>query len=120
VPDCAIIGGGPVGLIFAILSCSTLDNVQIFESKEYDSTNQDNRALALSNGSRLILEEIGVWDRLEKKITKIKKIHTSQSGSFGRTMLDAEEFNEESLGYIVSYWGFNGSSSGGSRMHKKR
>jgi 2-octaprenyl-6-methoxyphenol hydroxylase len=49
------------------------------------------------------LEEIGVWDRLEKKITKIKKIHTSQAGSFGRTMLDAEEFNEESLGYIISY-----------------
>ena len=103
VPDCAIIGGGPVGLIFAILSRTSIGNVQIFESKEHDSTNQDNRALALSNGSRLILEEIGVWDRLEKKITKIKKIHTSQAGSFGRTMLDAEEFNEESLGYIISY-----------------
>jgi 2-octaprenyl-6-methoxyphenol hydroxylase len=103
VPDCVIIGGGPVGLIFAILSCTALDNVQIFESKEHDSTNQDNRALALSNGSRLILEEIGVWERLKKNIIKIKKIHTSQAGSFGRTLLDAEEFNEESLGYIVSY-----------------
>jgi 2-octaprenyl-6-methoxyphenol hydroxylase len=103
VPDCAIIGGGPVGLIFAILSRTSIGKVQIFESKKYGYTNQDNRALALSNGSRLILEEIGVWDRLEKKITKIKKIHTSQAGSFGRTMLDAEEFNEESLGYIISY-----------------
>ena len=103
VPDCAIIGGGPVGLIFAILSRTSIGKVQIFESKKYGSTNQDNRALALSNGSRLILEEIGVWGRLEKKITKIKKIHTSQAGSFGRTMLDAEEFNEESLGYIISY-----------------
>ena len=89
VPDCAIIGGGPVGLIFAILSRTSIGKIQIFESKEHDSTNQDNRALALSNGSRLILEEIGVWDRLEQKITKIKKIHTSQAGSFGRTMLDA-------------------------------
>ena len=103
VPDCAIIGGGPVGLIFAILSRTSIGNVQIFESKEHHSRNKDTRALALSNGSRLILEEIGVWDRLEKKITKIKKIHTSQVGSFGRTMLDAEEFNEESLGYIISY-----------------
>ena len=103
MPDCAIIGGGPVGLIFAILSRTSIGNVQIFESKEHDSTNQDNRALALSNGSRLILEEIGVWDRLEKKITKIKKIHTSQAGSFGRTMLDSADFNEESLGYIISY-----------------
>jgi len=103
VPDCAIIGGGPVGLIFAILGSTSIGKVQIFESKKHGSTNQDNRALALSNGSRLILEEIGVWDRLEKKITKIKKIHTSQAGSFGRTMLDSAEFNEESLGHIISY-----------------
>ena len=81
VPNCAIIGGGPVGLIFAILIRTIIGNVQIFESKEHDSTNQDNRALALSNGSRLILEEIGVWDRLEKKITKIKK-NTYKPGWF--------------------------------------
>ena len=62
VPDCAIIGGGPVGLIFAILGSTSIGKVQIFESKKHGSTNQDNRALALSNGSRLILEEIGVWD----------------------------------------------------------
>ena len=37
VPDCAIIGGGPVGLIFAILSSTSIGNVQIFESKEHDS-----------------------------------------------------------------------------------
>ena len=81
VPDCAIIGGGPVGLIFALLSRTSIANIQILESKEQDSTNQDDRALALSNGSRLILEEIGVWDRLEKKITKIKK-NTYKSGWF--------------------------------------
>ena len=103
MPDCAIIGGGPVGLIFAILNHASKGKIQIFESKNRGATNQDNKALALSNGSRLILEEIGIWDRLEKNITKIEKIHTSQVGSFGRTLLDAGEFNEESLGYIVSY-----------------
>ncbi len=103
MPDFKIIGGGPVGLIFAILNRASKGKIQIFESKNRSSSNQDNKALALSNGSRLILEEIGVWDRLEKNITKIEKIHTSQAGSFGRTLLDAEEFNEESLGYIVSY-----------------
>ena len=103
MPDCAIIGGGPVGLIFAILNHACKGKIQIFESKNRGSSNQDNKALALSNGSRLILEEIGIWDRLEKNITKIEKIHTSQAGSFGRTLLDAGEFNEESLGYIVSY-----------------
>jgi len=103
MPDCAIIGGGPVGLIFAILNHASKVKIQIFESKNRGATNQDNKALALSNGSRLILEEIGIWDRLDKNITKIEKIHTSQVGSFGRTLLDAGEFNEESLGYIISY-----------------
>ena len=103
MPDCAIIGGGPVGLIFAILNHASKGKIQIFESKNRGATNQDNKALALSNGSRLILEEIGIWDRLDKNITKIEKIHTSQVGSFGRTLLDAGEFNEESLGYIISY-----------------
>ena len=103
MPDCAIIGGGPVGLVFAILNHASKVKIQIFESKNRGATNQDNKALALSNGSRLILEEIGIWDRLDKNITKIEKIHTSQVGSFGRTLLDAEEFNEESLGYIISY-----------------
>ena len=103
MPDCAIIGGGPVGLVFAILNHASKVKIQIFESKNRGATNQDNKALALSNGSRLILEEIGIWDRLEKNITKIEKIHTSQVGSFGRTLLDAGEFNEESLGYIISY-----------------
>ena len=103
MPDCAIIGGGPVGLVFAILNHASKVKIQIFESKNRGATNQDNKALALSNGSRLILEEIGIWDRLDKSITKIEKIHTSQVGSFGRTLLDAGEFNEESLGYIISY-----------------
>ena len=103
MPDCAIIGGGPVGLVFAILNHASKVKIQIFESKNRGATNQDNKALALSNGSRLILEEIGIWDRLEKNTTKIEKIHTSQVGSFGRTLLDAGEFNEESLGYIISY-----------------
>ena len=100
--DCAVIGGGPVGLVFAILNHSNQNKIQIFEAKKSNALYQDSRALALSNGSRLILEEIGVWERLKKNITNINRIHTSQVNSFGRTLLDAKEFNEKSLGFIVS------------------
>ena len=79
VPDCAIIGGGPVGLIFAILSRTSIGNVQIFESKEHGSTNQDNRALALSNGSRLILRGNRGMGPIRKKNYKDKK-NTYKSG----------------------------------------
>ena len=101
--DCAVIGGGPVGLVFAILNHSNQNKIQIFEAKKSNALYQDSRALALSNGSRLILEEIGVWERLKKNITNINRIHTSQVNSFGRTLLEAKEFNEKSLGFIVSY-----------------
>ena len=101
--DCAVIGGGPVGLVFAILNHSNQNKIQIFEAKKCNALYQDSRALALSNGSRLILEEIGVWERLKKNITNINRIHTSQVNSFGRTLLEAKEFNEKSLGFIVSY-----------------
>ena len=101
--DCAVIGGGPVGLVFAILNHSNQNKIQIFEAKKSNALYQDSRALALSNGSRLILEEIGVWEKLKKNITNINRIHTSQVNSFGRTLLDAKEFNEKSLGFIVSY-----------------
>ena len=101
--DGAVIGGGPVGLVFAILNHSNQNKIQIFEAKKSNALYQDSRALALSNGSRLILEEIGVWEKLKKNITNINRIHTSQVNSFGRTLLEAKEFNEKSLGFIVSY-----------------
>ena len=50
--DCAVIGGGPVGLVFAILSHSNQSKIQIFEAKKCNALYQDSRALALSNGSQ--------------------------------------------------------------------
>ena len=101
--DCTVIGGGPVGLVFAALNHSKKNKIQLFEAKESGSSHQDTRALALSNGTRLIMERIGVWEDLKKNLININKIHTSQANTFGRTLLDAKDFNETSLGYIISY-----------------
>ena len=96
-----IVGGGPVGLIFALLNKNI--DVLVLESKSKKESEKDTRALALSNSSRFVLERIGVWDSLEPKITDIKSIHTSQKGTFGRTLMKAKEYNQEALGYIVAY-----------------
>ena len=101
--DCTVIGGGPVGLVFAALNHSKKNKIQLFEAKKSGASSQDTRALALSNGTRLIMERIGVWGDLKKNLININKIHTSQANTFGRTLLDAKDFNEESLGYIISY-----------------
>ena len=88
--DYSVIGGGPVGLVFAILNHSEKNKIRLFEEKKSGASHQDTRALALSNGTRMIMERIGVWEELQKNLTKINKIHTSQANSFGRTLLDAK------------------------------
>ena len=99
----AIIGGGPVGAIFALLNESIASKIVLLESNSQTHTKSDKRALALSNGSKFILEKIDIWKDLEDRLTPIKTIHTSQKGTFGRSLMEAEEFEQEALGYIISY-----------------
>ena len=98
-----IIGAGPVGIIFALLNKSLNFKTLLLESNSKNQATKDKRALALSNGSKFILEKIDVWNDLCTKLTPINTIHTSQKGTFGRTVMNAEEFEQESLGFIVSY-----------------
>jgi len=98
-----IIGGGPVGAIFALLNQSQASKILLLESNSYSQTKNDKRALALSNGTKFILEKIGIWKDLESRLTPIKTIHTSQKSTFGRTLMEAEDFEQQALGYIISY-----------------
>lgn len=57
--------------------------------------------IALSHGSRLILERLGVWDRLP--VTTIERVLVTQAGAFGRTTLDAADAGVPALGYVTDY-----------------
>ena len=96
-----IVGGGPVGLIFAALLDKKY-HYEILDAPKKSSKN-DERALALSKGSRLVFEEIGVWREIQAKVIPINEIHTSQKGSFGRSLFTTEDTKEDALGYIISY-----------------
>ena len=102
-PEYLIVGAGPVGLIFSLLLAKQNKNSHLLELRKKNDADSDNRALALSYGTKLVLENLGIWKLLEKKITPIQSIHTSQKSSFGRTLLSAEEYNLPALGYVVSY-----------------
>ena len=102
-PEYLIVGAGPVGLIFSLLLAKQNKNSHLLELRKKNDAHSDKRALALSYGTKLILENLGIWRLLEKKITSIQSIHTSQKNSFGRTLLSAEENNLPALGYVVSY-----------------
>jgi 2-octaprenyl-6-methoxyphenol hydroxylase len=75
----------------------------MLETRAKGSAYQDQRALALSYGSRRILEQLGVWQKLDSKVTPINKIHISQRGSIGRSLLKAEDHDLPALGYVMSY-----------------
>lgn len=77
-------------------------NVIVLEARRAELSAADPRALALSYGSRLLLERLGVWHVIEQ-ISPIRHIHISQKGSFGRTLLHADVLKVPDLGYVLPY-----------------
>jgi len=100
--DIAIIGGGPVGAALALALRASPLKVCVLESRPAKAPSTDARALAISYGSRLLLERLGVWDKLQD-VSAIRAIHISQKQSFGRALLRAEELNVPELGYVLPY-----------------
>ena len=98
-----IIGGGPVGATLALLLVKQGVNVTVLEARNLGAAHSESRALALSFGSRRILEKLGLWGALSTQATPINSIHVSQKGSFGRTQLHAGDYHQEALGYVLSY-----------------
>lgn len=101
--DIVIVGGGPVGLVLSILLAKQGVPSTVLEARKKGAANQDTRALALSFGTRKILEKLGVWNALIPFATAINTIHVSQKGSMGRSVLHAEDYHQEALGYVLSY-----------------
>ena len=98
-----IVGGGPVGSVLALALQQQGIEFTMLEARAKGASHKDTRALALSYGSRIILEKLGVWDAVSAKATAINTIHISQRGGLGRTKLNAAEHNQEAMGYVLPY-----------------
>lgn len=101
--DLAILGAGPVGMTLARALAGSGLSIALFDAKPFDKSAQqaDPRALALSHGTRQLLEPLGAWP--QRAATPITSIHISQRGGFGRTLLDAGEHRLPALGYVLRY-----------------
>jgi 2-octaprenyl-6-methoxyphenol hydroxylase len=99
--DLLVAGGGPVGAAAALALRGSGLKVGLVQPAS-PRTPPDPRPIALSHGSRLILERLGAWDALPPT-TPIERIHVSQRGGFGRVMLDAAEAHLPALGYVTDY-----------------
>jgi 2-octaprenyl-6-methoxyphenol hydroxylase len=102
--DVAIVGGGMVGASLAV-ALENLDvTTALIEAVPYGAVSQpsfDERTTALSNGSRRILETLGVWPAVAADATRIAKVHVSDQGHFGFARIDAAEQGLPSLGHVV-------------------
>ncbi|HEX4510990.1 MAG TPA: FAD-dependent monooxygenase, partial [Burkholderiaceae bacterium] len=102
--DVAIVGGGMVGASLGVALAPLGLKVALVEAIAHDSASQpsfDERTTALSNGSRRILETLGVWSDVQAQATPIRKIHVSEQGRFGFARIDAAEQGLKSMGHVV-------------------
>jgi 2-octaprenyl-6-methoxyphenol hydroxylase len=101
--DVAICGAGPAGMALAALLVKRgmpADRVALIDAKTLAQAGKDPRSIALSYGSRQILEEIGAWP---VPATAIHQIHVSRRGQFGRSLIDRDDHRLPALGYVLRY-----------------
>ncbi len=103
--DVAIVGGGMVGASLALALSHTPLRTLVIEAVAPDSTEQpsfDDRATALGNGARRILETLNAWDAIAPHAAAIREVHVSEAGRPGAARLTASEHGLDALGFTVS------------------
>jgi 2-octaprenyl-6-methoxyphenol hydroxylase len=104
----AIIGGGLVGASLALALQDTARQrgwrialIEPFAPGSSYQPSYDARSTALSYGSRLIYERLGLWQAIAQRAEAILQIHVSDRGRFGAARLQAIEEGVPALGYVV-------------------
>ncbi|MBC7455834.1 MAG: FAD-dependent monooxygenase [Massilia sp.] len=101
--DVAICGAGPVGMALAMMLVQRgmpAARIALVDARALEQSVADPRSLALSYGSRLLLEEVNAWPL---PATPIHQIHVSRRGHFGRSLLDRIDHALPALGYVTRY-----------------
>ncbi len=102
--DVVIIGGGLAGSALAHALSTTPLSVTLVEARDPAQLQQpsfDDRATALANGSKRILDTLGLWDEVSRHATPITSIHISERGRFGAARIIADEEGVAALGYLL-------------------
>ncbi len=104
----AIIGGGLVGASLALALQQgarqrgwQIHLVEPFAPGEEYQPSYDARSTALSYGTRLIYQRLGLWAQIAERAEPILHIHVSDSGRPGAARLNARTEGVPALGYVV-------------------
>ena len=103
--DILIQGGGPVGLACAAWCLQKYPEAKITlldrnPLDDADLAAADSRGIALSHGSKILLDTIHAWP---SECADIHQVHVSQAGRFGRALMTREELQQDALGHIIRY-----------------
>jgi len=103
--DILIQGGGPVALACAAWILQKFPDAQLTlldrnPVGDADLAAADSRGIALSHGSKLLLDTIHAWP---VECADIHRVHVSQAGRFGRALMTREELHQDALGHIIRY-----------------
>lgn len=109
--DILIAGGGLAGATLALALARAIPQLRVTvvetfplspdaQPEDYQPS-YDARSTALAWGSRLIYQELGLWQQLARHGAPIRNIHVSDRGRFGATRLSAQEQGQDALGYVV-------------------
>ena len=105
--DLVIVGGGVVGAALACRLADTTLRVAMIDAHAFNDQTQphdDDRTLALSYSTRLLLEKLGVWSALSASAEPIHTVHVSEKGRFGTCQLGRQDVGTPALGYVVEAW----------------
>ena len=102
--DITIIGAGLVGLVISLMLASKKIKVCIIEKNKLSNLkkNRDKRTTAISQGSKRILNEFGLWNKISKYAQGIKEIHVSEGIKNRNLKFDSKKVNNDNLGYIIN------------------
>ncbi len=113
--DVVVVGAGLVGLSFVNMLVTHLNinsnhdenfKIAILEKqplKKHDSSNKfDSRVVALTESSRMLLENFGVWDNISnERVCPFERMEIWESDGTGHIEFDCNDIRQNSLGYIV-------------------
>lgn len=101
-PPVAIVGAGPVGAVAALALDARGVPSRLFDAREPAAGKADRRAIALSWGTRLALDRLGVWARIARA-DPITRVSVSERGAFGSIEFTADDLGTPALGFVVDY-----------------
>lgn len=96
-----IVGGGPVGLVFALMLARRGVATEVVDARTLEAARTDHRLLALSRGTLDLLAPLAQLS--SQFVAPIRTVHVSSAGEFGRVLLGVDDVGTGPLGVTIRY-----------------